>query len=233
MIPEPIIPVDGVLAQFGPRYTSVAGPDDAEKLYNYDENLSLKRGDAYLSIERRAVAQKTDTLFLHVAAFKKGSNYAFSIKPSGFPAAQVSAYVLDNYLHTETAVSLSRITEYAFTVTTDAGSYAPERFSIVFTKSTATKKEGQDVIAQQGFGIYPNPVAGRKVTLQLNTVQAGNYNLLMFDKRGTQVMNRKISLDGFTTAQSIELPYNIVAGSYQVVLANDNGNQFKQQLIIQ
>ncbi len=226
-------PVEGVLAQFATNYKPEVGVEDAEKLWNYDENMALRRGEAYLSIERRNIAKKTDTLYIYVASFKKDKQYSFTIKPTAFPASVVTAYLQDNYLHTDTKLSLTKPNEIMFNVTTAAGSYAPERFRIVFTRSNVVARTDGSDAEGESFSIYPNPTTVRKVTLQLGNIAKGTYNLQVFDKGGRQVITKKIVHDGIVMTQPLQLPQNMTAGSYQVILTDEQGSRFTQQLILQ
>ncbi len=180
---EVLKPIDGVLAQFGSQYLSDDRVDDAEKLFNYDENFSMQRGDAYLSIERRGINREGDTIFLHIASFKKDNQYAFTINPAGFPL-RVKAYIQDNYLGTESEVPLDKSSSVDFYVTADGGSYAPDRFRIVFRQAAimAAKKATE---IEAPVSIFPNPVTGKIITVQLSSLVKGAYRSGYLQCKGT------------------------------------------------
>jgi hypothetical protein len=84
------------------------------------------------------------------------------------------------------------------------------------------------------FSIYPNPILrGRQITLQFHNMDAGKYNLLIYDANAKQITAQSIILDGVTSFQTIALPSGIAGGSYQLVLSADYGHAWKQQLIVQ
>ncbi len=123
--------VDGVLAKFGGSY-SKGVDDDATKLFDYDENLSLQINTSHLSIERRPLPVPGDTLFLNTNALKKDTGYAFTFSPLNIQATGLQAWLVDKYLGTETQVSLSDSTTISFNTGSDTGSLSQSRFIVVF-----------------------------------------------------------------------------------------------------
>jgi len=145
--------VDGILVKLGDNYSNTIS-DDAGKLFNYDENLSIKRdADNYLGIERMPLPKDNDSLWLDVWNIKAKTNYSFTIQPQNIPA-KLKAYLLDRFLNTKTPVDLTVNSNIAYTTTTDKASYAEDRFVIVFANAGALASTGTDVKAwQQGNDI--------------------------------------------------------------------------------
>ncbi|TDH27310.1 hypothetical protein EXU57_06890 [Segetibacter sp. 3557_3] len=186
------VAVDGVLAKFGKGYAAEAGPDDAVKMYNYDENFSLTRSGLRLSIERRPQIVTTDTLFLNIDAIKANNNYGFSILPEAFDNPLLSAYLVDNYLVKETALSLTNNTEIRFTVDANTASANPRRFMIVFRTGSALPITFKGIKAwqsNQGIQVEWNVESETNIShyaversanaidyMQLGTVSARNQN---------------------------------------------------------
>ena len=225
-------PVDGVLAQAGGVFfNEVNFNEDAEKLYNYDENLSLKRGDAYLSIERRRINQQGDTLFLNVAKFQKDRMYSFTFKPSGFPAKKVQAFLQDNYLKNETELRLTEAGTISFHVlSAEAASYAPDRFKIVFRPIEAGNlaiTKGEDALS-----VYPNPVINKQFTISMPGAVAGKYNIAIMNSLGLSVQNEFITIASGKLNHQVQLSPSLISGLYTVVVTDGNGTQKRHSLII-
>lgn len=98
---------DGITASFGASYNkAVSFTEDAEKLFNNEEGITLKRGSTNLSIERRPyITNSNDTLFLALNRLQPNTNYTLSIDANGFDAG-IQAYLVDKLLSTETLINL-------------------------------------------------------------------------------------------------------------------------------
>ncbi|WP_207495447.1 T9SS type A sorting domain-containing protein [Aridibaculum aurantiacum] len=71
-----------------------------------------------------------------------------------------------------------------------------------------------------GISIYPNPVEGNVLNLQLNNLAAGVYELRLYNNLGQQVMVRNIKHAGGSATQTINLTDAVGAGIYQLQLGN-------------
>jgi hypothetical protein len=113
-----LITTDGVLSSFGATYSkTVLWNEDAEKLSNNEERITLVRGSNWLSIERRPyISTDADTLFLRVNNLTLNTAYAFQFKPQNWDIG-MQAVVVDNTLFTETPISLQTINIIQFTAT--------------------------------------------------------------------------------------------------------------------
>jgi len=84
---------------------------------------------------------------------------------------------------------------------------------------------------QADMVVYPNPVTGKQVTLQLNAV-AGNYSLRVFGANGQVVKTETIIHPGGSYSKTIELPGQLPAGHYYMQVTG--GEQvISSKLIIQ
>ncbi len=75
--------------------------------------------------------------------------------------------------------------------------------------------------------IYPNPVEGNTIILQMNNLRKGSYTITLTNKLGQQVMNKVIEHAGGSSTQSIESPKALSAGVYQLRLTGDAINILK------
>jgi hypothetical protein len=120
-----------VLANFHNSFSKAVGAEDATKMMGFSENLGFKRDGVTLAIEGVPLANDGDTMFL---AFTNTQlkTYEFNIQPANFNAPGLAAYLVDSYTSASIPLSLSSNTTYQFTVTSATGSWAANRFMIVF-----------------------------------------------------------------------------------------------------
>ncbi|MBA3830261.1 MAG: Ig-like domain-containing protein, partial [Taibaiella sp.] len=129
--------IDGTLIQYNSTYSNALDGMDARKLANIAENLSIKSGGKDIAIERRQPIVETDTVFYSLKN-SKIQTYRFEFIADNLDTgAGLEGFLEDNYLHTRTPVSLSGTTLVDFSVANVAGSYATDRFRIVFAPAKA------------------------------------------------------------------------------------------------
>lgn len=123
---------DGVFINFDDNYSNSVDDMDALKSINTSENLSIKTNSQLLVIERRQPINLADTIQLNLTGARFQA-YRFEIKTDKLDEqGALTGYFEDNYLRTKTPINLNGTTLIDFTVQNVAGSYAPNRFRIVF-----------------------------------------------------------------------------------------------------
>lgn len=81
------------------------------------------------------------------------------------------------------------------------------------------------------FNVYPNIVTqAQKVTVKLNKAVNGNYAVALYDMAGKRLMTARLNLSAYANTQQVTLPQGLAAGVYRLVMFDDKGNQWKQQL---
>ncbi|MEP6948154.1 MAG: ice-binding family protein [Ginsengibacter sp.] len=123
---------DGILNNYGGDYSNSVDDMDAIKLVNPGENLSIKTNNQLLAIERRQGITGQDTIMLNLTNTKL-QRYRFKFVAGGLDPGSFTGYLEDGYLHTRTLLNLDGTTTADFSIVNIAGSYAPDRFRIVFT----------------------------------------------------------------------------------------------------
>lgn len=124
--------VDGVMTQFNQEFSNEIDENDARKLNNLNENIAIVRNDTKLAVESHYTIQPNDTLFYSISQMRL-MDYELVIIPRDLGnTAPLQAFFEDNFLQTSTKVDLVDTTRISFTVTNAPGSYAPNRFRIVF-----------------------------------------------------------------------------------------------------
>lgn len=122
---------DAAVLNFDAAFSNDLDNMDVRKISNTSDNLSIKKGNVNLVLDRRAGLTATDTIFLNLSNTRI-SNYRFNIDPSMLAYPGLKAFMVDKFLKNETELSLSAATDYAFAITADAASRANDRFMIIF-----------------------------------------------------------------------------------------------------
>jgi hypothetical protein len=126
--------VDGTFQQFSDEYSNKTDNNDAMKLSNPRLNLSIKSGNDLLTIERRRLPAVSDTVFFNLTGVSV-QNYRFQFIAKGLADAGVQPLLEDHFLNTLTPLSQEDTTYIDFKIENIKGSYAPDRFDIVFKES--------------------------------------------------------------------------------------------------
>src|SRR4029078_3413955 len=98
---------------------------------NTSENLAIKTAGRLLAIERRHSIVQQDTIFLNLSGVRAQA-YRFEFLAANLNPG-LEGFLEDNYLHTRTRLTINGSTVVDFTIVNIAGSYANDRFRIVFT----------------------------------------------------------------------------------------------------
>ena len=125
---------DGFIVNYGENYSNLVDDMDAIKSTNSSENLSSNRTNNLLVIERRHSLTAEDTIFFNLTNVKV-QNYQFVITASQLAQPGLTGYLVDNYLGTQTPLNIDGTTTINFNIANIPGSYASNRFEILFTPS--------------------------------------------------------------------------------------------------
>lgn len=312
--------VDGLVARYNNTYsTSVIASEDVTKLLNPTENFSIKRNGSLLSIESRPLIDGDDTLFVSMSNIKQNRSYKFAFDPQNFDAPGLTAYLEDAFVNNETPVSLSAPTEVVFSTTTAAGSFAADRFRIVFKQSSTLSSGGLTVKASltekqvridwsmvnennvKGYTVersadgktftaltavnakandnstvsydatdanplsgmnyyrikatdvngkitysaivriktndtkatvtvYPNPVKGEQLNIQLNGLSKGTYSVRLYNNLGQEVYGGNLQVTQTAMSQTLNIAALKVTGVYTLRITN--GEETIEQTIV-
>ncbi|MBN8862082.1 MAG: T9SS type A sorting domain-containing protein [Sphingobacteriales bacterium] len=81
------------------------------------------------------------------------------------------------------------------------------------------------------FSLYPNPVTGKQLTVSLNGVKQGKYNVQIIDAAGQRVFTTNLSNVGTGVTQMIELPASVKTGMYVMIVSADDYRETKQFIV--
>ena len=126
---------DGVVAAFDPSFTNQPGTEDAEKLQNSNEAISISNSGQSLSIDKRLLPQQQDTLFLTTTRLTR-PQYTLQVFAQQLQGSGITAFLEDTYLDNRQPLSLADTNFISFTVNPgDPASAGPNRFRIVFSNT--------------------------------------------------------------------------------------------------
>jgi hypothetical protein len=132
--------VDGAMGAYDNSYSSDVDYDDALKLVNTSENVSFKRNNTLLSIERRSDIVEDDSLHLNVTGYRL-KTYSWELRLANMVEPGRTAFLVDRYTNTTTPLDLNGTTNYQFTMVNVPAAYAASRFVIVFKQIPAPKAQ--------------------------------------------------------------------------------------------
>ncbi|WP_205500510.1 T9SS type A sorting domain-containing protein [Rufibacter psychrotolerans] len=127
--------LDGAVAYFSDRNDAAVGSDDALKVANLQENLSILRSKTNLSIEGRpALSAKVDTLPLRLFQLPS-NNYVLKFQAENLsPALQIT--LVDKLTGSVTPIGVEEVTSVPFTVTDGPASSLESRFMVLLNPGT-------------------------------------------------------------------------------------------------
>ena len=128
---------DGNAVVFDEDFSNDTNGDDASKMMNGGENFAVRRNNRILAIEARPFVSRPDTIFYDLHNLKQ-QEYRLVFVPKNL-SPELSAFLTDRFLDTETNISLSDSTLFKFSITDDPASYAADRFMVIFLSVSAAQ----------------------------------------------------------------------------------------------
>ena len=126
--------LDGNAVSFSQDYSNDIDVNDAIKFETGGSTFCVKRSGKLLSIEARKEIISSDTIFYSLGNLPK-QQYTFNFIPENITPG-LTTILIDNYLKTETPISLTENTDVTFTITDDKNSSVANRFYIIFRTSS-------------------------------------------------------------------------------------------------
>lgn len=232
--------MDGTTQYFDPSFSNLVDDADARKLGNFTENLGISNGVATLSVEKRGAIAPADTIFFSISNMKI-QGYQLRFIAAKLTQPGVRAFLEDSYLHSSTPVALNDTTTVNFSVDANAGSYASNRFRLVFKTrpvAIANNNTGTDGLSAVSNGtaksisVYPNPVTGGIVNISFKNEPAGNYQVMLYTMKGQPLFTKTMSHAGGNAAQSLLIGKGIANGSYKLAVIHPDNTRTEQTIIV-
>ena len=82
------------------------------------------------------------------------------------------------------------------------------------------------------FVVYPNPVQGNTIGLQLNNMEAGKYVARLFNAVGQEVYTNTITHNGFNESMNLQISKPLTFGVYHLKLIDIKGISYTQNILV-
>jgi len=212
---------DGLRIKFSAQANNAIDAQDAPKFFNLDENLARIDQGNYITIENRALPYEGEVLPLFTYQYRY-QDYVLQVDLTDVFDYEV--YLEDAYLQTSTLLSTG--TQYVnFQVDASIpASIATDRFSLSF----GNVLDANSAITQ-GLQVYPNPVTGNEVYLQLPQHHGNCLELKVYNVLGQQIFEKIVSPNAEKTLQIDSIPFS-ASGIYflkMIDLENDHTYEIK------
>ncbi|HMJ48031.1 MAG TPA: T9SS type A sorting domain-containing protein, partial [Ferruginibacter sp.] len=126
---------DGILVDYNDGYNRGVDYLDAIKPANTNENVGIRVDNKLLVIERRNTIAADDTIRLNVSGVRV-QDYKWELIAQNMDADGRSGFFIDKYLGTSTPLNLNGTNTVRFAIQNIPGSYASDRFMVVFKQTT-------------------------------------------------------------------------------------------------
>ena len=168
----PIYLADGALNIFGSQYSNdVDWSKDVQKLFNFNEKVSILKDSQNLAIEKSALPQAGDTIYLNVSDLKQ-QPYQFVIQTNNFIRSDIQAFFDDAYTHTATPILFGNASiDVNFTIDGNPAGYASNRFMIVFIAAPGSVDSTKLIAAVQDKNIDVQWKIANQVNIKEYTIE--------------------------------------------------------------
>jgi hypothetical protein len=134
--------MDGFKLLFDNSFSNSVDRNDAQKLTNQDENISINQAGTLLSIEKRQLYNAATEIAISTSNYVR-QQYTVQLSWSNPIDNGFQAQLVDNYTNATTPIAHSGNTDYSYTIDNAiAASKAGDRFKIVFVPNAALPVSG-------------------------------------------------------------------------------------------
>ncbi len=211
-------PTDGALLLFNDNYSNTVDSNDANKMSNLDETMSVFVDNTKLSIGSFQYPQES-TVFPIIIDQYRYANYTLVAKLDNYSG--LIPYIHDKFSQTYTEVNSS--VNYTFSVdASNVQSSANNRFEVVYKTGSSL---GIPDFTTETVSLYPNPSTNNGFNLQL-PLEANNVNIKIYNILGQEIAVKFNDINSNTI--NCETASSLPAGLYQVVITKDNSKIIKK-----
>jgi hypothetical protein len=87
-----------------------------------------------------------------------------------------------------------------------------------------TRKSPQEVMANNGIAVFPNPVTNRLVKVSFAEQPAGRYSVDLIDISGKLIQSREVNINNNMQIEEVRIPRSVSAGNYLLRVTGLNNN---------
>jgi len=214
---------DGFVVTFDSSYSNDVDEYDALKMTNLDENMGLMNSGSLLSFESRNLPTASDILPISLTQYRN-TNYTYKVEVDGISG--VTAYLVDKYANTRTALENDATTSVSFQVDPAiAESSMANRFDVVFESALGT----EETAFAKGIRVYPNPVTDNQFFVTLPEATEGKLVLKIANLLGQEVYSEELNVSEKTI--KIQPATALQSGIYLVRVSNGNETTAKKIIV--
>ena len=125
--------IDGIQVRYGHTFSNEVTDEDILKMANTNESLSILSKTKSLVVEKRNSIIANDSVQLKLSNVRV-QGYRYEIKLKNLDIPGVNAYLVDDYLQKTTDLNTNGTTAIDFDIQNIPGSYASNRFKILFVQ---------------------------------------------------------------------------------------------------
>lgn len=163
---------DGNTVVFSADFENGFESNDAIKLSNFGENISIKNNDKLLAVDARNQLINQDTIFYNFNNLRI-QQYQFEFIPENFNDLGLQAFLIDKYLLTSTDISISTTTNINFNITSDPASNVSDRFYVIFKPAVTVPVHSIEISSS-----YNHVIKSVDVKWDIrNEIEISRYNL--------------------------------------------------------
>jgi hypothetical protein len=175
---------DGNTVSFDMASADDVDAGDALKPVNTGENFGILKQGRKLIFEARQPVADRDTLFYTFSNLRTQA-YTLRFAPQNVSEDGLTAFLVDQFAGTRTAVSLTDTSYAAISITADPRSAAPDRFMIVFRKTPPVSYTGIEAV-KQGYDVKVTWKVTHEVNIENYEVEKSEDGI-HFSKVGAQL----------------------------------------------
>jgi len=106
--------------------------------------------------------------------------------------------------------------------------------NLLYQTKLTTAKSFSEVKGNYAVSIFPNPAPNKSFTVQLDDVTAGNYNVVLTDPTGRNVISRALKINAKGQVEKINLARAAATGMYLIKLTGADGKTvYSDKIVVQ
>jgi hypothetical protein len=221
-------PFDAALVLFDSNSSNDVDVQDAAKMFNSTDNITIQNNGIALMAEHRALPTAQDYINLRISETSVGTQYKLSINTEQFANVGLNVTLEDLFTNTSLPIALDgTVAEYQFTTTSDPLS-SGNRFRIVFETVLSN-----NFSIKSSISVLPNPFNGSNININFNGKPEGNYKFSISNVVGQVLDKGTIKYSGDTSLYALEIKNALPNGVYILNLTDDQKKEYSVKLMKQ
>ena len=221
-------PFDAALVLFDSNSSNDVDGQDAKKMFNSTDNITIQNNGIALMAEHRALPTTQDRINLRISETSVGTQYKLSISTEQFANVGLNATLEDLFTNTSLPIVLDgTVIEYQFTTTSDA-LISCNRFIIFFGALLSN-----NFSIKSSISVLPNPFNGSNININFNGKPEGNYKFSISNVMGQVIENGTINYDRNNVLSPLVIKTAMPDGIYILNITDEQKKEYSVKLIKQ